>query len=278
MGWFWTAKSADGAASSSSSQSDAVASTPPPPTTTLQDAPQSNPPVNDGKPENDPELRKFMAMFESGEIGLEDPRKAATNTTSKPSEPSKLAAWKAAWTSSSAGDASSTTAEGEGPFEPRERSLGEAVLPVSMSCRQAFDMAWACQSPAGQWRAVYRHGGVRPCSDLWDDFWFCMRVKGYAEGPMKEEAVRSYYRKKEIDRYYLPGKPSSEDVWRSRTVDEVIPPGAVFQNDFKVVVGGEGQQKQNEAHVDDNGREDASKIMADAERRQRIREKMGYTK
>ena len=96
---------------------------------------------------------------------------------------------------------------------------------------------------------------------------------------MKEEAVRSYYRKKEIDRYYLPGQPSSEDVWRSRTVDEVLPPGAVFQNDFKVVVGGEGEQKQqNEAPKDDNGREDASKILADAERRQRIREQIGYNK
>lgn len=220
-----------------------------------------------------------MAMFQSGEIGLEDPRKSANSSTSpSAAAPSKLASWKAAWSSSSPGEASSSTAEGEKPFEPRERSLGEAVLPVSMSCRQAFDLAWACQSPAGQWRAVYRHGGVRPCSDLWDDFWFCMRVKGYAEGPMKEEAVRSFYRKKEIDRYYLPGQLSSEDVWRSRTVDDVLPPGAVFQNDFKVVVGSEGEKQQKEAPKDDNGREDASKILADAERRQRIREQMGYSK
>ncbi|KIH91445.1 hypothetical protein SPBR_01958 [Sporothrix brasiliensis 5110] len=288
MGWFWSNKSADEKASSSQasplpSQPDAASSSLPSPPAASPEKPPTANPVNDGNPENDPELRKLMAMFESGEFGLEDPGKTANSSLSATgAAPSKLASWKAAWSASSAGEASSPVAEGEEPFEPRERSLGEAVLPVHMSCRQAFDLAWACQSPAGQWRAVYRHGSVRQCSDLWDDFWFCMRVKGYAEGPMKEETVRSYYRKKEIDRYYLPGKPSSEDVWRSRTVDEVLPPGAVFQNDFNVVVGGNGgdsgQKQQTDAPVDDNGREDASKILADAERRRRIREQMGYNK
>ncbi|CAK7202293.1 hypothetical protein SEUCBS139899_005015 [Sporothrix eucalyptigena] len=282
MGWFWSSKPSTGEAASSSSpapstpsQSDATTATSAPPSSsspasssTAEDL------VNDGGPENDPELRKFMAMFQNGEIGLEDPRKAAAAADAL-SQPSKFASWKAAWSASSPGESSSTTTENGEPFVPRERSLAEATLPVSMSCRQAFDLAWACQSPAGQWRAVYRHGGVRPCSDLWDDFWFCMRVKGYAEGPLKEEAIRSHYRKKEIDRYYLPGQSSSEDIWRSRTVDEVLPPGAVFQQNFHVVVGDKKQPK--EAHEDD-GREDASQILADAERRQQIRRNLGYNK
>ena len=245
------------------------------------------PPADDGTPENDPELRKFVAMFQSGEIGLEDPRTAQTAAATageghEPSPSSKLAAWKATWSSSSSSpdNKNAENSRDKPPPVLRERSLAEATLPVSMSCRQAFDLAWACQSPAGQWRAVYRHGGVRPCSDLWDDFWFCMRVKGYAEGPLKEEAVRSHYRKKEIDRYYLPGRPSSEDVWRSRTVDEILPPGAVFQQNFQVVVGNgnEAQSKESGPGKDDAGREDAVKILADAERRQKIREGMGYEK
>ncbi|CAK7227752.1 hypothetical protein SBRCBS47491_006674 [Sporothrix bragantina] len=279
MGWFWSNTSSAGEAAASSSPAStatsnpdaaAASSAPPPSSSTVSPAAAATP-VNDGTPENDPELRKFVAMFESGEIGLEDPRKAKSTTGEDGSQPSKLASWKAAWSSSTPGEA----AEKEETFVPRERSLAEATLPVSMSCRQAFDLAWACQSPAGQWRAVYRHGGVRPCSDLWDDFWFCMRVKGYAEGPMKEEAIRSHYRKKEIDRYYLPGQPSSEDIWRSRTVDEILPPGAVFQQNFQVVVGSQDQPK--EARKDD-GREDATQILADAERRQKIRQGMGYEK
>ncbi|CAK7209448.1 hypothetical protein SCUCBS95973_000444 [Sporothrix curviconia] len=278
MGWFWSNTSSAGKAVGSSSPASttpshpdaATASSAPPSSSHVQPA-SATPPVDDGTPENDPELRKFVAMFQSGEIGLEDPRKAKSATGDEASQLSKFASWKASWSSSSAGESS----EKEKLFVPRERSLAEATLPTSMSCRQAFDLAWACQSPAGQWRAVYRHGGVQPCSELWDDFWFCMRVKGYAEGPMKEEAIRSHYRKKEMDKYYLPGQPSSEDIWRSRTVDEILPPGAVFQQNFEVVVGSQTQPK--EAQKDD-GREDATQILADAERRQKIRQGMGYEK
>ncbi|EPE03761.1 hypothetical protein F503_06467 [Ophiostoma piceae UAMH 11346] len=203
---------------------------------------------------------------------------ASTAAQADVAAPSKLAAWKSVWPGSSAEE---TPAAAEDTYIARERSLAEAVLPVQMSCRQAFDMAWACQSPAGQWRAVYRHGGVRPCSELWDDFWFCMRVKGYGEGPLKEEAIREHYRKKEMDKYYKPDTPSSEDIWQSRTVDEVLAPGTVFQNSFKAVL------KRAEAPVEmtaattsakvDDGREDANQILADAERRRRIRQQMGYT-
>lgn len=221
-----------------------------------------------------------MAMLQGNASGVSTASQTAP--TAQPSAstedtPSKLSAWKSVWPGSS--DDAAQPAEKE-KYVARERSLAEAVLPVQMSCRQAFDMAWACQSPAGQWRAVYRHGGVRPCSELWDDFWFCMRVKGYGEGPLKEEAVREYYRKKEMDKYYKTDTPSSEDVWRSRTVDEVLAPGEVFQNSFQAVLKKadapvEMTAASNPAKIDD-GREDANQILADAERRQRIRNEMGY--
>lgn len=93
-----------------------------------------------------------------------------------------------------------------------------------MSCRQAFDQAWACNGLGGQWNAVYRYGSMRSCSEQWDDFWFCMRTKSQT-GPVKEELVRARYREKEY-RKYGPGKPSSEDVWDSR--DRKLEPGEAF--------------------------------------------------
>ena len=217
-------------------------------------------------------------------VSSADKTKAASPQTSAAVQaneaPSKLAAWKSVWPGSSSAEEESSAAPEE-KYVARERSLAEAVLPVQMSCRQAFDMAWACQSPAGQWHAVYRHGGVRPCSELWDDFWFCMRVKGYSEGPLKEEAIREHYRKKEMDKYYKPDTPSSEDVWQSRTVDEVLAPGTVFQNSFRAVLKrAEGPVEMTAATTPakvDDGREDANQILADAERRRRIRQQMGYT-
>ncbi|CAK7567827.1 MAG: hypothetical protein SEPTF4163_005797 [Sporothrix epigloea] len=271
MGWFWSSGSlpveAAAASQSSNPSSQPVAAT----------ASSALPPAgvatqaHDGIPDNDPEVSKFVAMFQSGETGRQDSQQAESAIGRAAAQTPKQVLANADRPLSPVGD----TNERKETLDIRERSLAEATLPVSMSCRRAFDLAWACQSPAGQWRAVYRHGGVRPCSDLWDDFWFCMRVKGYAEGPLKEEAVRSHYRKKEIDRYYLPGQPSSEDVWRTRTIDEVLPPGAVFQQNFQVVGGDQARPK--EAYQDD-GREDATHILADAERRRSIRQDMGYEK
>ncbi len=93
-----------------------------------------------------------------------------------------------------------------------------------MTCRQAFDFAWGCQSVAGQWNSVYRYGTVRDCSELWSDFWFCMRTRSY--GPeLRAEAVREHYRQKQLQKYG-PGMPSSEDVWASR--ETKVQPGSVF--------------------------------------------------
>lgn len=99
-----------------------------------------------------------------------------------------------------------------------------------MSCRQAFDAAFHCNSLGGQWLSVYREGGVRSCSEKWDDFWFCMRTRAYAPGSAKDDAVRDHYRRKELARYHGPGKPSSLDVWEPRT--ELLPPGSAFAHPY----------------------------------------------
>lgn len=76
----------------------------------------------------------------------------------------------------------------------------------------------------GQWNAVYRYGAMRSCSDQWDDFWFCMRTKSYS-GEMREKMIRAHYRNREYAKYG-PGKPSSEDIWESRS--EKVEPGTVM--------------------------------------------------
>lgn len=77
----------------------------------------------------------------------------------------------------------------------------------------------------GQWNAVYRYGEMRSCTEHWDDFWFCMRTKGYSP-EMRAKAIKEHYRAKEFFKYKA-GKPSSEDVWESR--DEKLPEGSTFK-------------------------------------------------
>lgn len=116
-------------------------------------------------------------------------------------------------------------------------------------------MAFYCQSVGGQWNSIYREGSVRSCSDHWADFWACMRIKGY-QGALREEAVREHYRKKEHAKYG-PGRPSSEDVWQSRTAK--VPPGTAFTTPLgETVVDDEEWQRM------------------EIERRRRIRQELGY--
>ncbi|RDA93170.1 hypothetical protein CP533_3164 [Ophiocordyceps camponoti-saundersi (nom. inval.)] len=113
-----------------------------------------------------------------------------------------------------------------------------------MSCRQAFDLAWACNSLGGQFNSVYRYGSMRACSQHWDDFWFCMRTKSYT-GEQKMDMIRDYHRAKELSKYG-PGKPSSEDVWTSR--DAMVPPGSAFSEPLpEPVVGDDDQWRSLEA-------------------------------
>ncbi|ROW17094.1 hypothetical protein VPNG_01039 [Cytospora leucostoma] len=122
-----------------------------------------------------------------------------------------------------AGETTTTPSSPDG--ETRLSPLAESLLPTTMDCEQAFNQAFYCQSLGGQWNNIYRYGGVKSCSENWDDFWFCMRVKGYGAGKVRDDSIREYYRKKHLAKYG-PGKPSSEDVWRER--EERLPPGAAF--------------------------------------------------
>ncbi|KAE8451491.1 hypothetical protein EG329_003564 [Mollisiaceae sp. DMI_Dod_QoI] len=109
-------------------------------------------------------------------------------------------------------------------------ALGEQLLPTTMSCRQAFDEAFYCNSFGGRFNDLYRYGNLRSCSEHWNNFWFCMRTRSYS-GPEKEAAVKEHYRKKESMRYSKAlGKESSEDVWKSR--DRKLELGEAFNQPF----------------------------------------------
>ncbi|RYP14367.1 hypothetical protein DL765_006412 [Monosporascus sp. GIB2] len=193
----------------------------------------------------DPEIAKFMAQL-SEELGSRPPAAEPAKppiTAPTPPEPApanKPSSW-SFWRASSSSDSSqqqppsdpgsppaptTTTPDQSSTTPQRLDPLSESLLPTTMSCRAAFDAAFHCNSLGGQWTSVYRSGGVRSCSDHWDDFWFCMRTRAYP-GALKEEAIRDHYRRRELARYHGPGKPSSADVWEPRT--ERLPPGTAFR-------------------------------------------------
>ncbi|KAG9248896.1 hypothetical protein BJ878DRAFT_411597 [Calycina marina] len=105
------------------------------------------------------------------------------------------------------------------PTSESDLSLSDQLLPTTMSCRDAFDAAFYCNSMGGQFNNLYRYGTVRSCSDSWNDFWFCMRTRQWGE-PEKGNAIRERHKIKEKVKYDKReggdiGR-SSEDVWKSR--------------------------------------------------------------
>ncbi|CAM1504155.1 Fc.00g017460.m01.CDS01 [Cosmosporella sp. VM-42] len=205
MGWLWSSSPAPKAP-------EAVAKEPAPPSSSPSST-APNEPV-------DPEIQKFFDLFQTDKSQKPEPpsEPSPKPSSSSSSEKSTLSSWLSLKSSPSSA-AKRTVTEA-----PPGDALSEALLPDDMSCRQAFDQAWACNSMGGQWNAVYRYGEMRSCSEQWDDFWFCMRTKSYS-GEMREKAIRAHYRNKEFAKYGA-GKPSSEDVWESR--EEKVTPGSVF--------------------------------------------------
>lgn len=256
MGWFWQDSSParpSPAQGSATPQGSATAQAP------SQPAQDAKDPAN--SPDVDPEVRRFLEdlMGELKGTGSSEterppppspaPADPASQSSSQQAAPQSSYSW-SSWFSRSSTPAdpspppASTTAPSpqgtdqqspsfgaetqaaeEPPAEERLSPLAESILPTTMDCEQAFNQAFYCQSLGGQWNNIYRYGSVRPCSENWDDFWFCMRVKGYSEGKVKDDMIREHYRKKHLAKYG-PGKPSSEDVWRERK--ERLPPGAAF--------------------------------------------------
>nr|POF17580.1 early meiotic induction protein 1 [Quercus suber] len=97
----------------------------------------------------------------------------------------------------------------------------DALYPRSMSCRDAFDQAFYCQSFGGKFNDVYRYGAVKECSEHWGAFWFCMRIRTLP-GKDKEEQIADFYRTRDEKRKRLWG--SSEDVWdlRDKAVEKAF--------------------------------------------------------
>ncbi|ROT43569.1 hypothetical protein SODALDRAFT_375727 [Sodiomyces alkalinus F11] len=256
MGWLWTTKSSS---KSPAPDQSAQNETPSQPSSSSQPLSSSSKATEN---DVDPEIQKFMALFQPDATKPDNSRpEAATSTqTQPPSSPSASSATTSSpfsWLPLKPSPTANTAPPGPEDQEPAPTlsPLAESLLPTEMSCRQAFDMAFYCQSVGGQWNAIYREGSVRSCNDHWADFWACMRIKGY-QGPLRDEAVREHYRNKEHAKYGS-GRPSSEDVWEARSAK--VPPGTAFTTPL-------GENSVND--------EEWQKM--ELERRRRIRQELGY--
>ncbi len=118
-------------------------------------------------------------------------------------------------------------------------TLEDSLYPTTMSCREAFDSAFYCQSLGGQFNALYRYGGIQSCSEHWKSFWFCMRTKSYPD-EQKENMIRDHYKKKDL-KYKL--GPSSEDVWEGR--EQKVDWGTAFRESVEQLMPGESDQDWN---------------------------------
>ncbi|KAJ5126185.1 hypothetical protein N7448_005495 [Penicillium atrosanguineum] len=110
------------------------------------------------------------------------------------------------------------------PSEPISSIAEESLYADEMSCRTAFDYAFFCQSFGGQFVNVYRYGEMRSCSEHWDNFWLCMKTRGWGD-ELRKKAIRAHNQKKAIK--WKTG-PSSEDVWDVR----LDPARDAFKGDF----------------------------------------------
>lgn len=168
MSWFWNTSTAD-----------AATQTPPPPPPPSPDAQSSNTPApQQRKPltreeQADNELRSFLEELEA------DVRPSSTKYNRVPQPPPPK------HSSAPQSPSQSLPAEAQRPSLLPPANLEEELFPIDMSCRQAFDAAFYCQSMGGQFNNLYRYGGIRSCSENWNDFWFCMKLKSQS-GPVKE--------------------------------------------------------------------------------------------
>ncbi|KAK5635250.1 hypothetical protein RRF57_010962 [Xylaria bambusicola] len=236
MGWLWS--------SSASAPNGNAAQISTPSTSTETQSVPSRAAVTEPTTSDDPEIAKFLAQIQA-EFGSDNNTSTAASVleskTTIPSPPMKSSSsWWYFRTPSAAAQEPSTSPTSPSPsthsspepassLPPRLDPISESLLPTTMSCRQAFDHAFHCNSLGGQWTSVYRSGTVRSCSEQWSDFWFCMRTRAYS-GTVKEEAIKDFYRQKEL-RKYGPGMPNSTDIWEPRT--ERLPPGTAFQERYE---------------------------------------------
>ncbi|KAL6892271.1 hypothetical protein GGI43DRAFT_413560 [Trichoderma evansii] len=236
MGWLWTTSPPKPPTDQPLPSSSSTSSQPPAPSSVPNSSQAPSEPV-------DPEIQKLLDLFNKSD---DTPKSSSSSSSNQP--PSAISSWLSSKFSSA------PEALPVPPLDP----VTESLLPTDMSCRQAFDQAWSCNSLGGQWNAVYRQGEMRSCSHLWDDFWFCMRTKSFT-GTIKENAIREHYRRKEYEKYYAPGSHSSEEIWEAR--EQKVAPGTAFSEAIEI------------AQVDD----DEWRRLED-ERRKKIRQDLGYEK
>lgn len=236
MGWLWTSSPPKPPADQPSSSPSSASPASPASSSSIPSSSQApNEPV-------DPEIQKLLDLFKSDDT----PKPSSSSSSNQP--PSAVTSWLSSKFSSA------PEALPVPPLDP----VSESLLPTDMSCRQAFDQAWSCNSLGGQWNAVYRHGEMRSCSHLWDDFWFCMRTKSFS-GTIKENAIREHYRRKEYEKYYAPGSHSSEEIWEARK--HKVAPGSAFSEAIEIAQVGDDEWRRLED-----------------ERRRKIRQDLGYEK
>ena len=114
-----------------------------------------------------------------------------------------------------------------------------ATYPRTMSCRQAFDQAFYCQSLGGKFNDIYRFGHLQSCSEQWGAFWFCMRTKSLPKEE-KENQIREHYAAREERKRKEFG--NSESVWEIRET----PVTKAFWKDPDVDDDGSGEMQLKE--------------------------------
>ncbi|KAM3423948.1 hypothetical protein BST61_g1341 [Cercospora zeina] len=220
MGWLWSSSSGDSAKTSSSSETQ----------------PSSNNRSNESSIALTEEQRMRIfgrpSPISSSSSASQSTREQAADaeldalmkefSSSDPTNPTKaLSALTKAEQQDQAQQSSTTQTKQP---EPPSRLLPDgsldispaAIIPRTMSCRQQFDQAFYCQSLGGKFNDIYRYGHLRPCSEQWGAFWFCMRTRTLP-GKEKEEAIVRYYQERDERRKKERGGKSSEDVWEVRT-------------------------------------------------------------
>ena len=200
MGWLWSDSRAPPPTAAGSGPSDAMQPSSPPPAPSGVLAPDTTTPATPlpltRDEQADLDLQALLAEL-------------SAETTSAPPSTSRPA--------------------GAAPQRNTSPIAPVRLLPSEMSCRAAFDQAWHCQLPGGQFTHMYRYGVLRNCSELWSNFWFCMRTnRGAMSAEERELRIRKHYWERE-ERYRK--GPSSEDVWRIREDVEEKP----FSGDFEEV-------------------------------------------
>lgn len=151
MVWFWSSPAAKPELSSS-----------PPPTPPTPTAAPTHPSSQPRSREEQADL-EWASLLQELEADLKPSSTKYNRVPKTPPPPSNTSKTTPQSTQSSPSD--------------RSLTLEESLLPISISCRQTFDNAFYCQSFGGQFNNLYRYGGIRDCSELWSDFWFCMKTR-----------------------------------------------------------------------------------------------------